>query len=94
MSEHTAVCPICNGTKEIPLSAQEKKYPWNKDKETKPCLNCGGQYQNGRALGYVSIDLITNEGCIHEYVQTLAGRCYHEYNCKYCGDRYFIDSGD
>jgi hypothetical protein len=60
---------------------------------TFPCTNCGGQTMSIRGTGVVPL---REDGtpCLHEYTHTLAGRCYHRYDCKHCGDRYYIDSGD
>jgi hypothetical protein len=60
---------------------------------TYPCGNCGGQTMEGRATGQVPLRP-DGSPCAHEYVHTLAGNCYHRYDCKHCGYRHFIDSGD
>lgn len=89
-------CPVCNGSGRVPAGNDEyKSYRAGYDKETDTheCTNCGGQYMFGKAKGKVRLNL---EGvpCTHEYDYQLAGRCYHRYTCKHCGDVYHIDSGD
>ena len=93
MREGYGVCPVCNGTKEVPLTEDEKRYSWNKDKTHRDCHNCGGQYMYGRATGEVSL---RKDGtpCKHEYTSRTIGRCLTEYTCNHCGSRYEIDSSD
>jgi len=93
MSIQYGVCPICNGAKEVPLTAGELKYSWNKDKTHRNCHNCGGQKMYGTPQGEVRLN---KEGvpCTHKYRSRTVGRCLTEYTCENCGDRYEIDSGD
>jgi hypothetical protein len=93
MSIQYGVCPICNGAKEVPLTAGELKYSWNKDKTHRNCHNCGGQKMYGAPQGEVRLN---KEGvpCTHKYRSRTVGRCLTEYTCENCGDRYEIDSGD
>ncbi len=87
------VCPVCNGTKEVPLTAAELKYSWNKDKTHRDCTNCGGQTMYGRATGQVPLNK-EGQPCKHKYTSLTIGRCLTEYTCTDCGHRYEIDSGD
>jgi len=93
MSIQYGVCPICNGAKEVPLTAGELKYSWNKDKTHRNCHNCGGQKMYGAPQGEVRLN---KEGvpCTHKYRSRTIGRCLTEYTCENCGDRYEIDSSD
>ena len=87
------VCPKCQGSKEISLEADEVNYSWNKGKTHKPCNNCGGQYQWGRATGKVSVRP-DGEACLHEYTGKNIGRCLTAYSCRHCAEGFTIDSGD
>ena len=60
---------------------------------TFPCNNCGGQTMSSRATGQVPLRP-DGTPCLHEYVHTKIGRCYYQSDCKHCGHRYHIDSGD
>lgn len=89
-------CPVCSGSKRMP--AGDNKYKnviagYDKATDTFECDNCGGQYMFSRATGKVNMDF-GGQPCKHEYTGQNAGRCLTEYNCKFCGDRYQIDSGD
>ena len=87
------VCPVCNGTKEVPITDYDKQWSWNKGKTHLPCRNCGAQYQWGNATGKVRLN---KEGkpCVHKYESRTVGRCLNEYTCIHCNDRYQIDSSD
>jgi len=87
------VCPVCNGTKEVLLTADELRYSWNKDKTHRDCTNCGGQTMYGRATGQVPLNK-EGQPCKHKYTSRTIGRCLTEYTCTECGHRYEIDSGD
>ena len=93
MSRESCVCPVCNGTKLVELTEQEKTYSWNKGKTHHACRNCGGQTMSGVASGESKL---RDDGtpCVHEYVGEQRGRCYVVYYCKHCGYQYSIDSGD
>jgi len=93
MAIEYGVCPVCNGTKEVPLTDNELKYSWNKDKTHRACTNCGGQTMYGRATGEVPL---RSDGtpCKHEYTSQTVGRCLTRYTCKHCGSSHEIDSGD
>jgi len=86
-------CPVCNGTKEVELSEQEKAYSWNKGKTHRACHNCGGQTMFGQATGK---SWLRDDGtpCAHHYTGRSAGRCYTVYTCNHCGYSYDIDSSD
>jgi hypothetical protein len=86
-------CPVCNGSGKVPLTADELKYSWNKDKTERECSNCGGQKMYGRGTGKVRLNK-NGEPCTHKYTRRTIGRCLTEYTCSECGDRYEIDSGD
>ena len=86
-------CPVCNGTKELPLTEDEKKYSWNRDCTHRGCYNCGGQYMMGRASGEVRLNS-AGVPCTHSYTSSNDGRCLTGYKCMHCDDRYQIDSGD
>ena len=87
------ICPVCNGSKEVPIPESDLKYSWNKGKTHRPCCNCGGQTMEGRASGKVNL---RDDGspCQHEMRGTKLGNCYWGYTCKHCGYSYNIDSGD
>jgi len=91
------VCPVCEGSLRIPYKG-EVRYAtviagYDKATHTLECDNCGGQKMFSRPTGLVPL---RNDGtpCKHNYVGRNAGRCYTEYDCTECGDRYGIDSGD
>lgn len=86
-------CPVCNGSKSVPIPANEQKYSWNVGKETKDCGNCGGQYQWSSPSGKVKVN-VQGEPCTHAYRSSDVGRCRTAYTCIHCTDRYEIDSGD
>lgn len=88
-----AICPVCEGGKELPLTAEEQSYSWNHGKTHKPCRNCGGQTMYPVATG---LTFLREDGtpCEHEYRGQQRGRCYVVYTCKHCPDIYDIDSGD
>ena len=90
---NTGICPVCNGTKKIPLTEEEKKQWWYKDQTERECFNCGGSTMYGKASGFVRLRP-DGTPCKHEYIGRNAGRCYTIYTCKHCGDFYDIDSGD
>jgi hypothetical protein len=90
------VCPVCNGSGRI--SAGDNKYKsviagYDKETDTLPCRNCGGQYMYGSPSGEVNARP-DGSACVHEYTSKTVGRCLTEYTCVHCGDRYQIDSGD
>lgn len=90
-------CPVCSGSLRKPYNG-EMRYAhviagYNKETNTLPCDNCGGQYMFGRPTGQVNMDY-SGQPCKHEYTGQNVGRCLTEYTCKHCGDRYQIDSGD
>jgi hypothetical protein len=91
-------CPVCNGTKRIPVSASAESYKdiiagYDKVTDTFACNNCGGQYMYGKSTGLVKL---REDGtpCQHEYTGKTVSNCYHRYVCKHCGDMHHIDSGD
>ena len=90
------VCPVCNGTKRVP--AGDRKYKsviagYDKETDTLPCTNCGGQYMNMSPTGQVKLRP-DGTPCKHYYTSKTVGRCLTEYFCVHCSDRYQIDSGD
>ena len=92
--EH-GVCPVCNGTGRVPLPAGVSRavYGYNKETDTVPCRNCGGQTMSMKATGKVRLRP-DGTPCEHKYVGHVAGRCYVIYTCEHCGDTYDIDSSD
>ena len=89
-------CPVCNGSGRKP--AGDYKYKnviagYDKESDTLPCTNCGGQYMFGSPKGQVRLNR-DGEPCHHKYSSKTVGRCLTEYTCSECGDRYQIDSGD
>ena len=87
------VCPVCNGSKQIPLTPNELRYSWNKDKTHRDCTNCGGQTMYGRATGQVKLRP-DGTPCKHEYTSATVGRCLTRYTCVHCRSSHEIDSGD
>ena len=93
-AEHT--CPVCNGSGRKPAGDDKYKHVYagyDKDTDTLPCTNCGGQYMYGTPRGKVRANK-DGEPCKHKYTSKTVGRCLTEYTCEHCGDRYQIDSGD
>jgi hypothetical protein len=90
MMEGYGVCPVCNGTKEVTLTDDEKRYTWNKGKTHGACRNCGGQYRYIQATGKVSL---RKDGtpCKHEYTNQTVDDYLTLYTCNHCGDSYEID---
>lgn len=91
-------CPVCNGSCRRPVPEDQQRYKniysgYDKETDTLPCTNCGGQYMYGRPTGEVRVN---NQGdpCTHSYTSKTVGRCLTEHSCAGCGDRYQIDSGD
>lgn len=96
--ENTGICPVCNGTCRVPVPEESKRYAsvvagYDKETDTFPCSNCGGQTMFGRPTGKVRLRP-DGSPCKHEYSVREAGRCYRIYTCKHCGYSYDIDSGD
>ena len=94
----TGLCPCCKGSGRRPVPAEAQRYKtvmasYDAATDTFACVNCGGQYMYGKASGQVRLN---KEGvpCVHVYEGVSRGRCYTEYTCKHCGDRYSIDSSD
>ena len=92
------ICPVCNGSKRRGLFDFEQRYKdvyagYDKETDTLPCTNCGGQTMYGRPSGQVPL---REDGtpCKHEYTSTTIGRCLTRYTCKHCVSSYEIDSGD
>lgn len=91
-----ADCPVCLGSKRVAAPNSRNKqviYGYDKETDTVPCCNCGGQYQWSAPSGKVRR---RQDGtpCKHEYREKRLGNCYHSYTCIHCGDYYTIDSGD
>lgn len=89
-------CPVCDGSGRKPAgdSLYRQVYAgYDKESNTLPCTNCGGQYMYGTPRGKVRLN---HEGvpCTHSYTGRTVGRCLTEYTCRDCGDTYQIDSGD
>ena len=100
MNENMGPCPVCNGTGHMPCPDNLRSYGtsngwygYRVEDDTVDCRNCGAQYMFSKPTGQVRLN---KDGvpCVHEYTGALAGRCYHRYTCKHCGDVYHIDSGD
>jgi hypothetical protein len=92
----TAPCPVCTGTGRVPCPEAQRQYNlagYDPATDTLACDNCGGQTMSCHGTGRV---LVRPDGtpCRHEYTGSQAGRCYWQYTCRHCGDRYSIDSGD
>ena len=99
-------CPRCNGTARRPVPAETRQYirynerwgtwgiaGYDPDTDTLPCDNCGGQTMSCKGTGQVRLRP-DGTPCLHEYSGKTTRNCYHEYDCKFCGDHYAIDSGD
>lgn len=93
MNIEYGTCPVCNGTGKLPLTDNDKRYSWDKDKTHRECYNCGGQKMYGNGIGQVRLNK-AGESCVHKYTRRTVGRCLTEYRCSECGDSYEIDSGD
>ena len=96
MIKMKGTCPVCNGSGRRP--AGDAKYKrviagYDSDSDTFGCNNCGGQYMYGSPRGEVALNR-EGEPCHHSYTSETVGRCLTQYTCRYCGDRYQIDSGD
>jgi hypothetical protein len=90
------VCPVCNGSGRKPAGDYAYKNViagYDKETDTLPCTNCGGQYMYGTPRGEVRARA-DGTPCTHEYTSKTVGRCLTQYICKHCGDSYQIDSGD
>lgn len=92
------VCPVCNGSKRKKITEQNRQHAsifvgYDKETDTLPCSNCGGQYQWGQPKGEVRLRP-DGTPCEHDYESKDVGRCLSESTCKHCGDTYRIDSGD
>ena len=92
------ICPVCNGSLRRPVPARSEQYKgilagYDKDTDTLPCDNCGGQMMYGKPSGLVNLR-INGTPCEHEYAGTKLGNCLHRYTCKHCPSHYTIDSGD
>ena len=90
------VCPVCNGSGR--REAYDSPYKsviagYDKETDTLPCTNCGGQYMNMSSTGEVKLRA-DGTPCKHSYTSKTVGRCLTEYTCVHCSDRYQIDSGD
>ena len=100
-SEGYGICPACCGTKRVPATGDEKrfgeKYGWyeyDATDGTVECHNCGSQYQMGKSTGFTKLRS-NGEACLHHYKSSPGKyRCYTDFKCTECGDRYYIDSGD
>ena len=89
-------CPVCNGSGRRPAGDYQYKNViagYDKESDTLPCTNCGGQYMFGSPKGQVRLNR-EGQPCHHKYSSKTVGRCLTEYTCSECGDRYQIDSGD
>lgn len=89
-------CPVCNGSGR--KAAGDYQYKsiiagYDKESDTLPCVNCGGQRMFGSPTGKVRLRA-DGSPCKHEYTGVSRGRCYTVYTCKHCNDTYDIDSGD
>lgn len=101
MTATMGICPVCNGTKQMPcpdhLRVYGQKNGWynyRASDDTVRCTNCGGQTMFGQPTGEVPLNRETGEPCLHEYTGQSRGRCYTVYTCKHCGHSYDIDSSD
>lgn len=96
MTRETCPCPVCSGTGRRPAGDyryKEVTAGFDRETDTLPCNNCGGQTMYGKPTGQ---SFLRDDGtpCTHEYTTTNLGRCYNRYTCKHCGYSYSIDSGD
>lgn len=90
------ICPVCNGSGRRDASNDKYKNVYagyDKETDTIPCTNCGGQTMFGKPSGKVPLRP-DGTPCKHEYVGVSRGRCYTVYTCKHCNHSYDIDSGD
>jgi DNA-directed RNA polymerase subunit RPC12/RpoP len=90
------MCPVCNGTCRRPAGKdlyKEIYAGYDKQTDTLPCNNCGGQMMYGRPTGQVPLNSL-GEPCRHTYKSKTIGRCLTDYTCTECGHQFYIDSGD
>ncbi len=90
MKKEIGICPVCDGTKQVPISDNLKK--WFPQRTTMDCLNCGGQYEFGTSSGLVPLN-IDGIPCTHEYethrkIAGLKGTSRTEYKCRHCNDTF------
>ena len=90
------ICPVCNGSKRRLAGDDKYKHMYagyDKETDTLPCNNCGGQTMFGSPSGQVPL---REDGtpCKHEYKSATVGRCLTRYTCMHCVSSYEIDSGD
>jgi len=94
---NTGICPVCNGSKRKWLGPNPPQWTniagYDKDTNTLPCTNCGGQYMSFDAKGTVPLRP-DGKPCTHSYKAVTVSNCYHRYTCEHCGDVHHIDSGD
>lgn len=88
-----SMCPVCNGTQRQAYTGHAGLAGYDKQDQTIPCQNCGGQYMFGTPLGMVRHN-VHDQPCTHEYKCISSERCLHTFKCIHCEDTYQIDSGD
>lgn len=90
--EKMGECPVCVGTGRVPLTEEDIKYSWNKDKKDKECCNCGGQKMFGTPKGFVPINK-NGDPCTHKYVSKVGRwKSTTMHACELCNDNYTTDS--
>lgn len=82
LAQLTGKCPVCLGSKSVPSESGFS-----------PCRNCGGQRMYGTPSGEVRLRP-DGDPCRHDYSSRDVGRFLTSFDCRHCGDRYQIDSGD
>jgi transcription elongation factor Elf1 len=91
------ICPKCNGSGRVLCPPKYRSsfqqngwFGYDPNTKTIECDNCGAQYQHSKPSGIVKMSY-TGKPCVHRYSEEQLSAHYVKYNCKLCGDVYFVD---